>query len=77
MTAVFAEPLQGRILPGRKAKRGGYDCLVPVAPPKALGHLSNALSDAARERLGGELDKDFIHLPIRDLPAHLGKALAP
>ena len=60
----------------KEATRGRYDRLVLVAPPKALGYLRDALSDQVRNRITGEIDKDLVHLPIRDLPPHLGKVLA-
>ena len=60
----------------KEAKRGRYDRLVLVAPPKALGYLRDALSDQVRGRITGEINKDLVHLPIQDLPRHLGKVLA-
>ncbi len=60
----------------KEAKRGHYDRLVLVAPPKALGYLRSALSDSVREKITGEIDKDLVHLPMQELPAHLGKVLA-
>jgi len=60
----------------KEAKRGRYDRLVLVAPPKALGYLRSALSDSVREKITGEIDKDLVHLPMQELPAHLGKVLA-
>ena len=60
----------------KEAKRGRYDRLVLVAPPKALGYLRRALSDQVRDRITGEIRKDLMHLPTRDLPPHLGKVLA-
>jgi len=57
-------------------KRGDFDQLVVVAPPKALGNLRNELTDATRAKVVGELNKDITHVPIRDLAAHLGSVLA-
>jgi len=58
------------------AKRGEFDCLVVVAPPKALGNLRTELTAAARAKVVGELNKDLTHVPIHDLAAHLGAVLA-
>jgi len=61
---------------GEAAKRGDFDRLVVVAPPKALGNLRAELTDAARKKIVGELNKDLTHVPIHDLAAHLGSVLA-
>jgi len=58
------------------AKRGDFDRLVVVAPPKALGNLRSELTDPVRAKLVGELNKDLTHVPIHDLAAHLGSVLA-
>ncbi|MEK9661526.1 MAG: host attachment protein [Alphaproteobacteria bacterium] len=41
-----------------------------AAPPRALGDLRGALSPKVRTKLVGDLDKDLMHLPARELPAH-------
>lgn len=58
------------------AKNGEFDRLVVVAPPKALGNLRSALTEAVRKKVIGELNKDLTHVPIHDLAAHLGSVLA-
>lgn len=58
------------------AKRGEFDRLVVVAPPKALGNLRTELTGAARAKVVGELNKDLTHVPVHDLAAHLGSVLA-
>jgi len=58
------------------AKRGEFDRLVVVAPPKALGNLRTELTAAARAKVVGELNKDLTHVPVHDLAAHLGSVLA-
>lgn len=52
-------------------KRGTFDDLVLVAPPKALGELRAALSKHTRARVSAELGKDFTNVSIHDLPSHL------
>ena len=58
------------------AKRGVFDRLVVVAPPKALGHLRAEFSPAVRGKVTAELNKDLTHVPIHELAAHLGSVLA-
>ncbi len=54
---------------------GGYDRLVVVAPPEALGDLRKALGKHALDKLGGEIDKDLTHFAPHELINHLGKVL--
>lgn len=58
------------------AKRGAFDRLVVVAPPKALGNLRAEFSPAVQGKVTAELNKDLTHVPIHDLAAHLGSVLA-
>jgi len=48
-----------------------YSRLMIVAPPTLLGRLRESLSDQAKERLIGSLDKDLTHVGLADLPKHL------
>lgn len=57
-------------------KRGAYDRLVLVAPPRTLGQLRAELPKAVRDRVSVELDKDLVHVPDHDLPDHLGAVMA-
>ncbi|MFQ5774987.1 MAG: host attachment protein [Kiloniellaceae bacterium] len=59
----------------RAARRGAFDRLVIVAPPKALGNLRAALSPSVRAKVTGELNKDLTHIPIHELAGHLGSVL--
>lgn len=45
--------------------------LVIIAPPRALGMLREAYSPTVRTALRGEINKDYIKMPIRDIEAHL------
>ena len=56
----------------KESKQGRYDRLVIVAPPKALGYLRQELSDNVRSKITGEIDKDLVHVALRDLADHLG-----
>lgn len=58
------------------AKRGDFDRLVLVAPPKTLGNLRTELSEPTRTKVVGELNKDLTHVPVHELAAHLGSLLA-
>ena len=58
------------------AKRGDFDRLILVAPPKALGNLRSELTAATREKVSGELNKDLTHVPTHGLAPHLGSVLA-
>jgi len=60
----------------QEAKKGSYDRLVIVAPPRALGSLRSELSARARAKVTGELDKDLTQVAIHDLAGHLGSVLA-
>jgi protein required for attachment to host cells len=48
-----------------------YSRLMIVAPPTLLGRLRESLSDQAKDRLVGSLDKDLTHVGLADLPKHL------
>lgn len=45
--------------------------MVVVAPPRALGVLRHAYSAHLRGALHGELDRDFVKLPVREIEKHL------
>ena len=57
-------------------KRGSFDRLVLVAPPKALGQLRDELSKSVRARVSAELAKDLTHLPAQELRKHLSTVIA-
>jgi len=60
----------------QEAKKGSYNRLVIVAPPRALGSLRSGLSANARAKVTAELDKDLTQVAIHDLAGHLGAVLA-
>jgi protein required for attachment to host cells len=55
----------------RGAREKSYERLVLVVPPQILGELRQFLDDHAKNRIIGEVKKDFTHLAIHDLPKHL------
>lgn len=50
---------------------GGFDRLVVVAPPRALGELRRRLPKAVRERVVGELDLDLAKAPTASILRHV------
>jgi protein required for attachment to host cells len=65
----FAEHLAEIVNQG--AANDDYARLMLVAPPTVMGKLREALSDKARGKLVGSLDKDLTHVGLADLPKHL------
>lgn len=53
------------------AHHHGLHDLVLVAPPKALGVVRAALSDATRALLIAEVDRDYVKLPLYEIERHL------
>lgn len=58
-----------------EAKKGTFDRLIVVAPPRALGNIRAELSPAVQAKVTGELAKDLTNLAIHDLPDHLGTVM--
>lgn len=58
------------------AANDDYSRLLLVAPPTVMGRLREALSDQARDKLVGSLDKDLTHVGLDDLPKHLEGVIA-
>lgn len=56
--------------------KGDYHRLILIAPPAMLGHLRQALTPALRDVLHADIPKDLTHVPLDELPAHLGDVLA-
>jgi protein required for attachment to host cells len=51
--------------------QGSFDCLVLVAPPRALGQLRDELSESVHDKISAELAKDLTQTPQHKLPEHL------
>jgi protein required for attachment to host cells len=58
------------------ALRKEFDQLVLAAPPKTLGDLRAELSDAVKERVVREIDRDLVKTPMHELRDHLPEVLA-
>lgn len=47
--------------------KGEFDHLVVAAAPKALGHFRKAVGRELKEKIQIELNKDYVHTPIKAL----------
>lgn len=70
----FAKEMAGVL--DKAAAAGAFERLILVAPPRTLGDLRAALGAAAKKKVTAELDKDLTHVPVGDMPGHLGGLLA-
>jgi protein required for attachment to host cells len=59
------------------AKRGDFDRLILVAPPRTLGELRAALGKNAASRIAAEIPKDFVALRPDDLHRRIEDELRP
>jgi protein required for attachment to host cells len=50
---------------------GQAESFVIIAPPRALGVLRQAYSQAVRSALNAEVDKDLVKLPLHEIEKHL------
>jgi protein required for attachment to host cells len=66
---AFAHEVAGVI--EQALRRGEFQNLVVVAPPKALGDLRAEFSGELRKRVTAELPKDLTKVPVHELPRHL------
>jgi protein required for attachment to host cells len=53
------------------AARGDVPGLVIVAPPRALGVLRETYSEPLRRTLRGEIERDYVNLPLEQIERHL------
>jgi protein required for attachment to host cells len=61
----LAQHLDGAVTTG-KAKS-----LIIVAPPRALGMIRPAYSQALKSAVRAEVDKDFVKMPVHEIEKHL------
>lgn len=61
----FAKELADHLY--HKAHAGAYDALILVAAPKLLGVIRQALHGAVMQRQIGELAKDLVKHPVREI----------
>ncbi|MCK0097350.1 host attachment protein [Yoonia sp. F2084L] len=55
---------------------GHYQRLILIAPAAMLGLLRQALTPRVQAVLHADIPKDLTHLPLDELPGHLGDVLA-
>jgi protein required for attachment to host cells len=68
----FLKSLMDRI--DAAALAGKFKSLVVVAPPKALGMMRQAYTSHVRQAVRGEIDKDFVRMPVHEIEKHLTAA---
>ena len=56
------------------AARGDVPGLVVVAPARALGVLRETYSEPLRRTLRGEIERDYVNLPVGQIERHLAAA---
>jgi protein required for attachment to host cells len=57
-----------------KAVLGGETpSLIVVAPPRAIGVLRKAFSSHVRQAIRGEVEKDYVKLPVSEIARHLAE----
>ena len=66
---TFLQQLAGRL--DHAVTSGATKSLIVVAPPRALGVLRDAYSAHVRDALHGEVDKDYVKLPVHEIEKHL------
>jgi len=70
----FAAAIADKI--NRAAESGAFKEVVVVAPPRVLGEIRQALSQKARGKLSGELDKDLTRHPLPEIEKALARRYA-
>jgi protein required for attachment to host cells len=50
---------------------GKAKSMIVVAPPRALGMIRPAYTQALRDAVRAEVDKDFVKLPVHEIEKHL------
>jgi protein required for attachment to host cells len=50
---------------------GKAKSLIMVAPPRALGMIRPAYSQALKDAVRAEVDKDFVKMPVHEIEKHL------
>ena len=68
-TELFARRVAQRLAEEQQA--GHFERLRIAAAPRFLGRLRQAMTPQVSERIEGELDKDLVNLPPRELADHL------
>jgi protein required for attachment to host cells len=56
---------------GSEVGAGKAKSMIVVAPPRALGMLRPAYSQALKQAIRAEVDKDLVKLPVHEIEKHL------
>lgn len=65
-----------RVAKDMKEKISSFDHLILVAAPKTLGDLRTELDDQILAKVEMQIDRDWTHISLHDLPEHLEKAVS-
>ena len=68
----FAREIAGLLK--EKSRNGDFDKLILVAPPEMLGNLRPLLSPETKEKLLGEVNKDYTQLTPREIKEQLSES---
>ena len=72
--AAFADDIVRYLEDARQD--AAFDRFILIAPPAMLGILRDKLVPQLRAVLHADIPKDLTHLPLDELPAHLGDVIA-
>lgn len=70
---LFAKEISSELSGGRKQQK--FDRLVLVASPEFLGKLRETLDPHVLERVVGEINKDYLKLPLAELHEKVNEAI--
>lgn len=65
-----------RVAKDLKDRISGFDHLILVAAPKTLGDLRAELDDQILAKVELQIDSDWTHVSLHELPEHLEKAVS-
>jgi protein required for attachment to host cells len=66
---AFLVDLAGRL--DAAVTAGETKCVLIVAPPRALGILRQVYTPSLKNALRGEVDKDYVKMPVHEIEKHL------
>ncbi len=69
---AFLVDLAGRL--DAAVTAGQTKCVLIVAPPRALGILRQVYTPVLKNALRGEVDKDYVKMPVHEIERHLAAA---
>jgi len=69
----FVEQFAARL--AQRADQGLFDRLIVAADPRALGYFRKAAPESLKRKVAAEVDRDYVHTPVKDLEAALAEHL--